>query len=195
MKNMEMVLAELGVPVDRARRFGSHIEYALNRFGIADTDTIAIFLANVLIETGGFSRLRENMNYTTVENLKRVFPSYFKTVDPKPYVSNPEKLANYVYANRNGNTQPGDGWRFRGGGMLQLTGRSQYNAANACLRGKFDIIKNPDDITTPRCAAVVSVQYFKMNHLDDLLRRTPRRGQKWCATESTPAVRAFLPTS
>lgn len=104
------------------------------KYNITTPLRIASFMAQTSHESQDFRALEENLNYS-VESLLRVFPRYFGSgkADPAAYARNPEKLANYVYmdANRSkqgalGNTQPGDGWKFRGGGIKQLTGRNNY---------------------------------------------------------------------
>ena len=106
------------------------------KYDITTTNRIAGFMAQCAHESGDFKNLEENLNYS-VETLLKVFPRYFGKgkANPAEYARNPEKLANYVYmdANRSkqgalGNTVAGDGWRFRGGGIKQLTGRSNYSA-------------------------------------------------------------------
>ena len=106
------------------------------KYDITTTNRIAGFMAQCAHESGDFKNLEENLNYS-VETLLKVFPRYFGKgkANPAEYARNPEKLANYVYmdANRSkagalGNTDAGDGWRFRGGGIKQLTGRSNYSA-------------------------------------------------------------------
>ena len=105
------------------------------KYDITTPLRIASFMAQTAHESTDFRNLEENLNYS-VDNLLKVFPRYFGKgkADPAQYAKNPEKLANYVYmdANRSsqgalGNTQPGDGWKFRGGGIKQLTGRSNYS--------------------------------------------------------------------
>lgn len=106
------------------------------KYDIDTVNRIAGFMAQCGHESGDFKNLEENLNYS-VDSLLRVFPRYFGNgkADPRDYARNPEKLANYVYMDVNrsksgalGNTQPGDGWRFRGGGIKQLTGRNNYAA-------------------------------------------------------------------
>lgn len=106
------------------------------KYDITTTNRIAGFMAQCAHESGDFKNLEENLNYS-VETLLKVFPRYFgkDKANPTEYARNPEKLSNYVYmdANRSkqgalGNTVAGDGWRFRGGGIKQLTGRSNYAA-------------------------------------------------------------------
>ena len=89
----------------------------------------AHFLAQIAHESGGFTVTEENLNYKA-EGLTNIFPKYFKDVDPDDYAHNPEKIANRVYANRmgNGDEDSGDGFKFKGRGLIQLTGRSNYTA-------------------------------------------------------------------
>lgn len=101
---------------------------SLPRFGIDTPRKIAMFLAQSAHESGGFKIAVENMNYTA-SRLMQVWPKRFPTPDKAgQYAGNPQKLGNFVYANRMGNGDPasGDGYRFRGRGLLQLTGRHMY---------------------------------------------------------------------
>jgi putative chitinase len=87
---------------------------------------LAAFLANALHETAGFARLEENLNYTA-GRLMAVWPSRFPShAAARPFAHMPEDLANRVYGGRMGNLQPGDGWMFRGRGLLMTTGRDNY---------------------------------------------------------------------
>lgn len=89
---------------------------------------IAGFLAQIAHESGGFNFTKENLNYSA-EGLRKVFSKYFPTDDiAKQYARQPEKIANRVYANRmkNGDESSGDGFKFRGRGLIQLTGRDNY---------------------------------------------------------------------
>ncbi len=100
----------------------------LEQFGITTPLRLAHFLAQACAETGGLSALRENMTYTTPERIRDVFGrSRFPSIDDAvPFLRNPEKLANFVYGGRLGNREPDDGFRYRGGGLIQLTGRENY---------------------------------------------------------------------
>jgi putative chitinase len=89
---------------------------------------VAAFIAQCAHESGGFKFLTENLNYRW-ESLRKVFPKYFPTDDlAQQYARQPEKIANRVYANRmgNGDESSGDGWRYRGRGLIQLTGHDNY---------------------------------------------------------------------
>ena len=82
----------------------------------------AHFVSQVLHESGGLRWLEENLNYSAAR-LVAVWPRRFPTEDrARPYARNPERLANNVYGGRMGNTEPGDGWRYRGRGLIQITG-------------------------------------------------------------------------
>ena len=92
-------------------------------------ERVSGFIAQCGHESGGFRVLSENLNYSA-KALNTIFPKYFRRAgrDANEYHRQPEKIANVIYANRmdNGDTDSGDGWRFRGGGILQLTGRYNY---------------------------------------------------------------------
>ncbi len=92
-------------------------------------ERVAGFIAQCGHESGGFRVLSENLNYSA-KALNTIFPKYFKRAgrEANEYHRQPEKIANVIYANRmdNGDASSGDGWTFRGGGILQLTGRYNY---------------------------------------------------------------------
>jgi putative chitinase len=100
------------------------------RFGIDTPERIAGFIAQCGHESNNFTVLEENLNYSS-DALDKIFPKYFKKAgrDPKPYHRQPEKIANIIYANRmsNGDEKSGDGWRYRGRGVIQLTGKDNYS--------------------------------------------------------------------
>lgn len=107
---------------------------ALPKYDIDTPKRIAGFMSQGAHESRDFTALEENLNYPQAA-LERVFPRYFgkERRNAAEYARNPEKIANYVYMDQYrsargalGNTQEGDGWRFRGGGIKQLTGRNNY---------------------------------------------------------------------
>lgn len=112
------------------------MERILPDFDIDTPERVAGFVAQCAHESGDFKRLEENLNYSE-SALNSVFSRYFGTGkrNAAEYARNPEKIANYVYmdefrskAGALGNTEPGDGWKFRGRGLKQLTGRNNYEA-------------------------------------------------------------------
>lgn len=109
---------------------------------------LAHFLAQCGHESGGFKAVRENLNYSA-EGLNKIFPKYFPTVDSaKDYARNPEKIANKVYASRmgNGDEASGDGFKFRGRGYIQLTGKVNYTAFDAAVAD--NILLDPELVAT-----------------------------------------------
>ncbi|TWI69068.1 putative chitinase [Pseudoduganella lurida] len=104
---------------------------AMSRYGIDTPQRAAHFLAQIAHESGDFTRFREDLNYSAV-NLLRTWPKRFTNqVEAQAYANQPEKIANFVYANRmgNGDQKSGDGWRYRGAGWIQLTGKNNQRAA------------------------------------------------------------------
>ena len=105
---------------------------ALPKYDITTDQRISGFVSQCAHESMDFTAMSENLNYRE-ETLNKVFPRYFGPGkrNAAEYAKNPEKIANYVYmdefrTSKLGNTQPGDGWRFRGRGLKQLTGRDNY---------------------------------------------------------------------
>jgi len=108
----------------------------------------AHFFAQTAHETGGFKAFSENLNYSA-DGLQKIFGKYFPGTLEESYAKNPEKIANRVYASRmgNGDEKSGDGYKFRGRGALQLTGKDNYTAFAQYLQ-KPEIIKTPDLVAT-----------------------------------------------
>ena len=104
---------------------------ALAFYEINNPQRIAMFLAQVGHESAGMSVMEENLNYSA-QGLNKIFPKYFIRAgrDANAYAKKPEKIANVVYSNRmgNGDEASGDGYRYRGRGFIQLTGKSNYMA-------------------------------------------------------------------
>jgi len=152
------------------------------KYQINTPNRIAGFMAQCAHESNDFNTLEENLNYSA-DRLRQVFPRYFKSVDPAPFARNPERLANYVYMDVNrtpagalGNTQPGDGWRFRGRGIKQLTGRNNYAAFGRTVNMTAE--EAAAYVATPK-GAIESACWFwnskKLNAVadsDDIVRMT-----------------------
>jgi putative chitinase len=106
------------------------LEQALPDYDINTPSRVAAFVAQCAHESGGFKFLQENLNYKA-ESLCRVWPKYFPNIDvARQYEKKPEKIANRAYGGRMGNgpEESGDGWKFCGRGLIQLTGRGNYQA-------------------------------------------------------------------
>lgn len=142
------------------------------KYNITTPLRMASFMAQCSHESQDFRALEENLNYS-VDTLLKVFSRYFGTgkADPAAYARNPEKLANYVYMDVNrskqgalGNTQPGDGWKFRGGGVKQLTGRNNYSVFAKDLGMTAD--EAADYVRTKKGALESACWFWKKNNLE-----------------------------
>ncbi len=129
-----------------------------DRIAAAEISTplrLAHFLAQMATESGDFTRLEEDLFYSA-ERLCQVWPKRFPTLAAaKPYARNPKALAEKVYGGRMGNVKPGDGWRYRGGGLMQNTGRANYRAAG------FEA--DPDRLRTPAGAIAAALTFWTDN--------------------------------
>lgn len=130
--------------------FAEPLAAVCEEFEINTPQRIAAFLAQVGHESGNLKFVKENLNYSA-QGLRKVFPKYFPNDDvAMQYQRNPEAIANRVYANRMGNgpEDSGDGWRYRGRGLIQLTGHDNY------MRCMNDLgVDDPGYFETPEGAA------------------------------------------
>ena len=117
------------------------------KFGITNVLRLAHFLSQCGHESGGFKAVNENLNYSA-DGLKKIFPKYFPGNISESYARNPEKIAAKVYGGRmgNGDEASKEGWKFRGRGYIQLTGKSNYTAFDKLV--EEDILANPDLVAT-----------------------------------------------
>ena len=145
--------------------------------GVTDPTEVAMLLAQAAHESGGFSSVEENLNYSS-ERLLQIFPKYFSPAMAKKYGRNPVAIANIAYGNRMGNKDPGDGYKYRGRGFMQLTGRSNYEA----LAKKYPQAKDPDWVSTPEGSAASAV-YFWTNIASQAIRQRAQRGDVLGATK------------
>lgn len=135
-------------------------------YEINTVERVAAFLAQCAVESVDFTVMRENLNYSA-EGLTLTWPKRFPTLDSaRPYHRNPEKIANKVYGGRlgNGPESSGDGYRFRGRGYIQLTGKSNYQVfANGVNRRLEEVIGY---LETPAGALESACWYWKRNNLN-----------------------------
>jgi putative chitinase len=135
-----------------------------SKFGINTPLRVAHFLAQCGHESGGFRVTNENLNYSA-KGLNGIFKKYFPTeAAAAAYARNPQKIANKVYSNRmgNGTEASGDGYKFRGRGYIQLTGRDNYTAFGKSIG--IDIPSNPDSVATTYALASAA-WFFSKNGL------------------------------
>jgi len=126
----------------------------------------AHFFGQCAHESGNFKVFQENLNYSA-DGLNKIFPKYFVKAgrNAAPYARKPEKIANVVYSGRmgNGNEASGDGWKFRGRGPIQLTGKSNYTLFAQDI-GRPDVLTNPDIVAT-ELAFESALWFFRKNGL------------------------------
>lgn len=114
-----------------ATHYVEPLNFTFDEFQIDNPERQAAFLGNVGVESAELSRTSENLNYSSAERIVKIFPTSFRSIaEAQPYVMQPQKLANRVYANKygNGNESSGDGWRNRGAGLLQATFDENHRA-------------------------------------------------------------------
>jgi putative chitinase len=145
-------LIAAGIAPTQARTFAEPLAAACSRFGIVTPARVAGFLAQCRVESAGFTALEESLHYRDAARIASIFKSRVHSIaDAQRLVRNPQALANCVYAGRlgNGPEASGDGWRFRGRGLKQLTGRANYADAAAALArpyvGQPDLVAQPED--------------------------------------------------
>jgi len=138
---------------------------ALPDYDINSPQRVASFLAQCGHESGGFTAIKENLNYKA-ESLVRVWPKYFNTGNANDYAHNQEKIANRAYASRmgNGDEASGDGYRFCGRGLIQLTGRSNYQAFADSIQE--DINNLPDYLATFEGCVQSACWFWEANNLN-----------------------------
>lgn len=132
---------------------------------------LAHFLAQVNRESNDMRVIEENLNYSA-KRLLQVFPKYFKTFDEaKMYEYRPEKIANRVYANRmgNGDEASGDGWRYRGRGLIQLTGKNNYLKFSKWYNDSKIFVDNPDLLLQPQFAVLSAFFYWTTRKINDMI--------------------------
>jgi putative chitinase len=170
------------ITADTLRRFASRItntdmhaaalESARNASSVVTPRRLCHFLGQVFVETAGFTVLEENLNYRDPVRLDMVFSAVRGTEDARALIAKgPQAIANRVYANRlgNGDEASGDGWRYRGSGYKQLTGRANFRAIGTIVN--IDLEGGPDVAREPMAAAKVAFAFWdacKCSPLADL---------------------------
>ncbi len=144
---------------------------ALNKYmplyGIDTKERISMFLSQVIHESGGFSRLVENLNYSSA-GLMKVWPKRFTSLQiASKYAKKPQAIANKVYADRmgNGSESSGDGWKWRGRSLIQITGKDNYIALDKDVPS-LKVLQNPDILLTPEGAVIAACWFWKKNNLN-----------------------------
>ena len=151
---------------ERANLWIGPINSAMDRYQINTPKRVAAFIAQVLHESARLGRVTENLNYGA-NALMAVWPRRFPSTEiAKQYERNPEKIANHVYGDRMGNDEPGDGWKFRGRGPIQITGKENYRKCGVSI-GK-DLIKSPELLERPLEGCLSAGWFWSVNALNQL---------------------------
>ena len=180
---MQITQEQLGACIGN-NPYLDHWTEALNKilpdYGIDTPQRVAAFVAQAAHESGNFTALHENLNYRAV-TLRKVFPKYFPTDEmAAQYAQQPERIANRVYANRmgNGDEASGDGFRYCGRGLIQLTGQQNYQNFADSIETPLEQI--PDFLQTFEGAVQSACWFWENNNLnqyadtDDILTMTKR---------------------
>lgn len=147
-------------------KYLDHLNKEMKQAEITTQKRVRAFLAQTGHECAGYTRFEENLNYSGTA-LKRVFGKYFENKNIIKYEYEPEKIANIVYANRMGNTNPGDGWKYHGRGVIQLTGKWNYTKFSESLRKEYDVLQNPETIlTSPELTVKTGTWYWSSRFLN-----------------------------
>lgn len=131
-------------------------------------ERVCHFLATIAVESSELRAVEENLNYSA-EGLRKTFGKYFKTMAvARSYERHQQQIANRVYANRygNGNEASGDGWRFRGRGLIQYTFRSNYREYSKW--SGYDVEKQPELLALPKGAARSACHYYQAHGCNEL---------------------------
>lgn len=172
------------VPVTQARLFAEPLKAAMALFDISTPQRQSIFLGQAMVESNRLTTLEENLRYRDPARIAAIFKTGFDLnrntiVDPeevefaKGFVLKPKELANRAYANRNGNGDEasGDGWKYRGRGLFQLTGRENYVKASIGVGLGAVYVHNPDLVALPSDACRTAAWFWHSkgcNQLADL---------------------------
>jgi putative chitinase len=138
------------------------VVHILPQYQINTIPRVAQWLAQMGHESGDFRFLSENLNYSA-DALRRVFGRHFPTAEiAAQYHRQPERIANRAYANRigNGPESSGDGWRYRGRGLIQITGRANYRDASIALYGDENVLLREPEILAEPDGAIRSACWF-----------------------------------
>jgi putative chitinase len=149
----------------------SQIPDTMTKFNINTPLRLAHFLAQCSHESANFTAVRENLNYSA-DSLKKVFPKYFPGTLSEQYQRNPEKIASKVYGGRmgNGDETTKEGFKFRGRGFIQLTGKDNYKSFGQAINE--NLIENPDLVAT-KFPLLSAAWFFSKNGINTIADKGP----------------------
>ena len=155
-------LRELGID----EKWLEPLNTTFQKYDISTPVRQAFFIGQCAHESNNFKTLEENLHYSA-NALMRVWPSRFPNLDvANQYANNPEKIANKVYGGRMGNNEDGDGWKYHGRGLIQLTGKELYERCGSSLG--VDLLGNPNGLLDPQYAALSAGWFWNRKDLNSL---------------------------
>ncbi len=164
--------------LERAKNWGfikseyySYFEQYCDKYQINNVERMSHFLSQANYESGYMNYVEEKFTYSA-KRLLQIFPKYFKNIDEaNEYAYKTEKIANRVYANRmgNGSEASGDGWKYRGRGLIQLTGKNNYLAFSKWYNDSKIFVDSPDLLLQPQFAVLSAFFYWDKNKLNDYI--------------------------
>ena len=155
-------LAQLGID----EKWLKPLNDTFAKYDISSPARQAFFVGQCAHESNNFKTLEENLRYSAGA-LMRTWPSRFPNLEvANQYASNPEKIANKVYGGRMGNTEEGDGFAYRGRGLIQLTGKELYGNCGSGIG--MDLLSNPGLLSTPEYAALSAGWFWRKRDLNSL---------------------------
>ena len=160
------ILDAMRVRPETAALYAPHLDAAARGWGVADY-ALPMWLAQLAHESAMFERMVESLNYTKAAQIRRTWPKRFANNSAAvAFVSKPERLANFVYANRlgNGDAASGDGWKYRGRGLIQVTGKDNYRDAGEALG--LPLLEEPELLEEPVHAADAAGWFWKSHGLN-----------------------------
>ena len=159
-RNWPVILTSLGVPMAVTQKWEHEFADQISPETFGDDAGLANFLGQVLHESSGLQRLVEDLNYSTAERLMAIWPRRFPNVESTTgLVRNPRALAERVYDGRLGNDAPGDGWAYRGRGLIGVTGKDNYESLQASTGEP--LVDFPDLLLSPRAALKSAIVWFR----------------------------------
>ncbi|MFD1557107.1 glycoside hydrolase family 19 protein [Paraburkholderia silviterrae] len=163
----QIISAGCGAPLPRSAQWTQPLQAACDKYSINTPLRVAAFLAQIGVESARLTAVAENLNYSS-EGLLSTFPNYFDEQSARQYANKPPMIANRVYASRmgNGDEASGDGWKYRGRGCIQVTGRDAYVLCEMGL--ELDLLNHPELLEQPANAAMSAGWFWGNSNLSAL---------------------------
>lgn len=153
-------------PTQTLNEFADAFNKYSPKYGIDTLTRISTFVGNSAHESN-LKPISENLNYSAKRLLQKL-SKYFNSTTANQYAGKPQAIANRIYANRmgNGNEASGDGWKYRGRGYIQVTGKNNYKAISQKLFGDDRLVNNPDILLQPKYALLAAFEWWKLNGMN-----------------------------